>query len=175
VTSANWGENQLPASGTLTLPASNFMVQDGGFELGAAATPWTQTSTNFTTPLCSTASCGGGGAVHSGQWFAWFGGTTKAETGTLTQARTIPTGPKKLEFFLWWASAPSATATFKVYIDGTPILSLTGATSGPYSAGWTRVVGSAFCHSAMIVSSFESISGCGYSPSTPIFFESGLP
>jgi uncharacterized repeat protein (TIGR02543 family)/uncharacterized repeat protein (TIGR01451 family) len=139
VTSANWGENQVPASATLTLPASNFMVQDGGFELGAAATPWTQTSSNFTTPLCSTTSCGGGGAVHSGQWFAWFGGTTKAETGTLTQARTIATGPKKLEFFLWWASAPSATATFKVFMDGTPILSLTGATSGPYNAGWTRV------------------------------------
>jgi hypothetical protein len=139
VTSTNWGENQSPASATLTLPASNFMVQDGGFELGAAATPWTQTSTNFGTPLCSTTSCGGGGAVHSGQWFAWFGGTTSAETGTLTQTRTIATGPKKLEFFLWWASAPSATATFKVYMDGAPILSLTGATSGPYNAGWTRV------------------------------------
>jgi uncharacterized repeat protein (TIGR02543 family) len=44
-----------------------------------------------------------------------------------------------LELYMWWANAPDPAATFKVYMDGTPILSLTGATSGAYRERWTRV------------------------------------
>ena len=138
VTSANGGENGAATSATLTVAASNFMIQDGGFELGEP-TPWAQTSSNFGTPLCTVATCGSPTKVRTGTWSAWFGGTSSAETGTLTQTKVIGAGPKVLSFYLWWASAPSATATFKVYIDGATIFSLTGATSGAYSGGFTKV------------------------------------
>ena len=43
------------------------------------------------------------------------------------------------------------------------------------SAGTTGCDGSAFAHRATSLSSMASICSFGYSPSTPIFFESGLP
>ena len=137
-TSANGGESGAAASATLTVAASNFMIQDGGFELGEPS-PWTQTSTNLGTPLCTVATCGTATKVRTGTRTAWFGGISSAESGTLTQTKVIAAGPKVLSFYLWWASAPSATATFKVFMDGATIFSLTGATSGAYAGGFTRV------------------------------------
>lgn len=123
-----------------TPPPANQLVQDGGFEAGIVPTYWAQTSTNFGTPLCD-ASCGGVGP-RSGTFWAWFGGAgTAAETASLEQTGTIATGPKTLNFYVWWSSSvatpPDPAAFFNVKIDGTTIFSLTPATAAAYSTAYT--------------------------------------
>ena len=125
---------------TIADPAA--LVQDGGFEAGFVNTYWAQTSTNFGTPVCD-ASCGGVGP-HAGSYWAWFGGAgTAAEAASVEQVGLIATGPKNLNFYLWWSSSlatpPDPGATFTVKMDGTPIFSVTLATAPPYNTGWTLV------------------------------------
>jgi len=120
--------------------APGALVQDGGFEAGFVPTYWTQTSTNFGTPLCNT-SCGGVGP-RTGNFWAWFGGAgTAAEAASVQQSGFITIGPKLLTFYVWWSSSvatpPDPSATFDVLIDGTPVFSLTPATAGAYNAGYT--------------------------------------
>ncbi len=105
-------------------------LQDSSFELGTSvSSPWTQTSTNYGTPLCDAGSCGtGGGTVGSrtGAWWAWFGGYDGGtETGTLSQDVTIPNGiSPRLEFYLWnGASGGPGTDFLKVLMDGQEIFS----------------------------------------------------
>lgn len=115
------------------------LVQDGGFEAGLVSTYWAQTSTNFGTPLCD-ASCGGVGP-RTGTYWAWYGGISSAEAGSVQQSGVITTGPKTLNFYVWWSSSvaapPDPTATFTVRIDGNTIFSLTPATAAAYSSGYT--------------------------------------
>jgi subtilisin family serine protease len=83
-------------------PDTNYMIQDGSFELGPASPHWAQGSTNFGTPICS-ASCLGDGP-RTGAYWAWFGGTLAAEQGFLEQQKRIAPGPKQLTFWLWWSA-----------------------------------------------------------------------
>jgi uncharacterized repeat protein (TIGR02543 family) len=137
VRSANSGENRLPGSGFVTLPDSNLMVQDGSFALGGTPAPWTAASTNFGSPFCDIG-CGVG-EPRTGLYYLWMGGTLSAETSSMQQTQVIPVGPHLLELYLWWMDAPDPAATFKIYIDGTPVLTITGANSGPYRERYTRV------------------------------------
>jgi hypothetical protein len=78
------------------------LLADGGFELGnSASSPWRQYSLLFGTPLCSVATCGGYGSAlpHSGQWWAWFGGASKAEEGWLEQSFSLLPGKSFLRFY----------------------------------------------------------------------------
>jgi subtilisin family serine protease len=118
-------------------PDTNYMIQDGSFELGTATPHWTQGSTHFGTPLCN-AICGGDGP-RTGAYWAWFGGTLQAEQGFLQQQKRIAPGPKQLTFWLWWSSGNEITSTFKVKIDGAEIFALTGATNTAYRSNWTPV------------------------------------
>lgn len=116
------------------------LVQDGSFEAGFVSTYWAQTSTNFGTPLCDS-SCGGVGP-RTGDYWAWFGGAgTAAETGSLEQSGVIATGPKTLNFYIWWSSSvdapPDPAATFNVKIDGNTVFTLTPATAATYSTEYT--------------------------------------
>jgi subtilisin family serine protease len=133
----------LPPTASSTPPAAAYMVQDGSFEVaGYATTYWAQTSTNFGTPLCTEADCGGVG-THTGTYWAWFGGTSSAETASLQQVKKIAPGPKALTFWLWWSSSvsspPDPNAYFRVRMDGNIIFSLTPATAAAYNAGYTYV------------------------------------
>lgn len=117
------------------------LVQDGGFEAGFVPTYWTQTSTSFGTPLCD-ASCGGVGP-RTGTYWAWLGGAgTAAEAGSLQQAGVIATGPKTLNFYVWWSSSvaapPDPAAFFNVKIDGITVFTLTPATAAAYSTAYTQ-------------------------------------
>jgi hypothetical protein len=117
------------------------LVQDGGFEAGTVPTYWTQSSTNFGTPVCTLGSCGGVGP-HRGTYWVWFGGAGfSAEAASVEQVGEIPAGSRSLDFFLWWSSSvdapPDPSATFTVRIDGNAIFSLTPATAGAYNAAYT--------------------------------------
>jgi hypothetical protein len=121
-------------------PAPGVLVQDGSFEAGIVPTYWVQASTNFGTPVCDLASCGGVGP-RTGTFWAWFGGTPSAEAASVEQTGSISAGPKLLTFHVWWSSSvvtpTDPDATFDVKIDGTTIFSLTPATASDYAAGYT--------------------------------------
>jgi hypothetical protein len=105
---------------------SNLIV-NGGFESGPFGGGWTETSTNFGTPVCDVANCGTGGGTagpHLGTFWAWFGGFVGVEIATLSQTIVIPAGVATLTF---WFAVPSCDGfgvdIFDVKIDGTPIYS----------------------------------------------------
>ena len=103
-----------------TVASSINLLQDPSFEAYNPATKnnpyWSAKSTNFGTPLCTIAFCGDSGGVagpHIGSTWGWFGGTTRAETATLSQTVTIPSGLANLEFYLWMSYGNSGGAGAK--------------------------------------------------------------
>ncbi len=111
-------------------------IADGSFELGKEG-PWLQASTNFETPLCDSA-CGAG-YPRTGLWWAWFGGWTGIEEGSLEQAVTVPSGmTPRLEFYLNIDySGDAGDDFFRVLLDGSEIIKiLQGDTL--YSGGYVR-------------------------------------
>ncbi|MET0554349.1 MAG: hypothetical protein ABW221_15000 [Vicinamibacteria bacterium] len=109
-------------------------VQDGGFEAGVVPTFWTQSSTNFGTPICSVALCGDGGgsaAARSGTFWTWLGGAELARSAAVSQSATLAPGVTRLRFYLWiGARSGNGTDAFRVLLDGTPIFTATEATPG---------------------------------------------
>jgi hypothetical protein len=134
-----WQENNVIywTSYTGTVPPTPSppadVVTDGGFEDGTPNDHWNETSLNFGTPLCDAVSCGTGGGTgpHSGDWWAWFGGTTLAETGSLDQNLTIPAGNALLSF---WLEIPEAgtEGLIEVSIDDSVLFSATEAVADSY-------------------------------------------
>jgi hypothetical protein len=116
-------------------------VQDPSFEASLGSTLyWAQSSTNFTTPLCTTGICGTGGgsaAPRSGSIWGWFGGTPNNETGSLSQSVTIPTQATSLRFYFWIGSAQpgsDASDAFYVYIDGNLVFTANATQISSYSS-----------------------------------------
>lgn len=100
---------------------SSNAIADGSFEAGAFGGFWTESSTNFGTPLCDGGSCGFGGGTgpHSGSWWAWFGGIGTFEAGSVSQAVVIPASATTLDF---WLEIPVSSGNgvdfLRVRIDG---------------------------------------------------------
>ncbi len=108
---------------TNVLFAQTNLILDGSFEGGTPSAVWTEYSTNFVSPLCTTPVCGlgGGSGPYSGTWWAWFGGIAAYEEGSVSQAVIIPAGNfSTLHFYLEIPIACDSPADFlKVIIDGT--------------------------------------------------------
>ena len=116
-------------------------VQDPGFEDATPNPHWSESSTNFGSPLCSVDLCGTGAGTgpHSGSWWAWFGGTTMEESGALEQSVRIPAGySATLEFYLEIPAANTA-GFLRVSIDGNQLFEATDAHAATY-ADYTQVV-----------------------------------
>ena len=103
------------------------IIVDGVFEATNPATldnpNWTESSTQFGSPLCSVAACGSGSGTagpRGGTFWSWFGGTSLLETASLSQAVTFPTGATvTLNFYLWIGSVSAPlTDTLVVQVDG---------------------------------------------------------
>jgi len=91
---------------------------------------WPSTSTNFSSSICSTAFCGSAGGTsvpRTGTYFAWFGGTSAAETGSIQQTIVIPTGATPiLRYWLRISSvATPFNATLVVRVDGNIVQTIT--------------------------------------------------
>jgi hypothetical protein len=114
------------------------VVEDGSFEGGSPSAAWTEFSTNFGTPLCSTSTClfGGGSGPRTGTWWAFFGGIAAFEEGLLEQTVTIPTDAVTLDY---WYEIPASSGNgidfLEVLIDGFQVALYTTA-DGPF-VGWT--------------------------------------
>jgi subtilisin-like proprotein convertase family protein len=109
------------------------IVSDPGFEAGTPNPFWAEFSQNFGTPLCTSAcGLGDGTGPHSGTWWAWFGGTTAAETGFVEQSVTIPAGTADLTF---WLEIPVANipGELRVKMGATTIASYNQADTTTYA------------------------------------------
>lgn len=119
------------------------VVTDGGFEGGTPNASWAETSTNFGSPICDLFGCGdGAGTVgpRSGDWWAWFGGiAAAAESASVEQTVTIPSGTATLRFYLWiGASSGNATDNIRALLDGNVVFSATEG-DATYTSGYTLV------------------------------------
>ncbi len=89
------------------------IINDSSFEIGTPNTAWTETSTNFGSPICEIATCGNGTGTstgpHSGNFWAWFGGTSAFEEATLSQTITIPNA--NLIFLSFYLDMPTCNDT----------------------------------------------------------------
>jgi hypothetical protein len=132
------------ASGFEPVPAScapTQLLADPSLEATAAngqSNPfWGSASTTFGAVFCSATLCpndGSNPAPRTGAFYAWFGGTDTAETSTLSQTVTIPSGaPRFLNLFLRQArSTAPFNATLQVRVDGQLLRTFTeGASTEP--------------------------------------------
>jgi hypothetical protein len=98
------------------------VIADSTFETGTPWSNWTvQTSTNFGTPLCNTATCGAiGGSPYAGDNWAWFGGANVPETATLGQSVPIMAGGNATLSFVMWKRDTSQpfSDVLNVRVDG---------------------------------------------------------
>lgn len=120
------------------------LLNDPSFEAYTPNPYWTEFSTNFGTPLCTTSYCGNGGGTagpRTGNVWGWFGGTPYSETASLEQSVVIPYGTATLSFYFWIGSAGPGSGTddiFNVQIDSTMLFSANATQLSSYS-GYTLV------------------------------------
>lgn len=116
----------LLAAMAATLPAAA-QIADGNFEAGSPSTVWTEASTNFGTPFCTTAACQAGSTVFvpfNGDFFLWFGGAggagaTMPEEASVEQTCNVITGTDVT--LSMWVKYPSPGVTgdfLRVLVDG---------------------------------------------------------
>lgn len=133
----------LALSAGLVFAATN-AVMDSGFEGGSPNADWAEASTNFGTPLCTTALCGDGAGTagpHGGDWWAWFGGANgSAEVGSLSQDVTLPSGTTaNLKFWLWIGSWDGGGADdLAITFGGTQVF-YTTEDNATYQSGYVEV------------------------------------
>ena len=135
------------------------VVADGGLELGTPNPEWDEASDNFGSPICSVQSCTGFfGSAHEGTWWAWFGGSSQQESGSLMQEVPIPAGQATLTFWLDITLANGAGQDFlTVSIDEVELFTVLDTDVGSYHP-WTEVTVdvSAFADGGTHLLAFES-------------------
>lgn len=145
-------------------------LQDSGFEASTGTATitnpfWGSTSTQFITSLCSEAVCGSVSSAvpRNGTYWAWFGGITGPESGTVSQTVTIPAGATATLNYHLWIGAVTApfTDVLNVKVDGTIVQSITEPSTA--EAGYTlrSVSLSAFANGGQHTILFEYISPTG--------------
>ena len=107
------------------------LVADGSFEAGTPNPVWEEGSTNFGTPLCTSADCAPNNEdfqPNSGTWWVWFGGIPQAEEGFIEQDVTIPSGSAELSYFLRIPAIEGlGSGTLRVLMDGDILATYTEA------------------------------------------------
>lgn len=116
------------------------IANDGGFEGGTPSTTWAESSTNFGTPICDVNSCGtgSGSGPRTGLFWAWFGGISFYEEGTLSQNITIPVGSVSLIFYLEQFVCDSVFDYLEVLVDGNQVFYTDGSSPLCDSLGYVE-------------------------------------
>ncbi len=117
-------------------------VADGSFEAGAFSGNWIESSTNFGTPLCTIGGCGTGTGTgpFTGDWWAWFGGITAFEAGSVEQSVTITPGSTDLSF--WFETAVGSgngTDFMRGRVDGNLVYEFVDGDAAP-ALGYSNVI-----------------------------------
>ena len=146
------------------------LLADSGLEASdpntAANAFWASTSQGFGTAICTTGTCpddAGTALPRNGTAWAWFGGTSNAETSTLSQSVVIPAGsPRHLNFFLrrGFTSAP-LDAVLRVKVDGAIVRSFDEPASTEPAYLGRSVDLSSFANGASHVIQFEYVNPAG--------------
>lgn len=123
---------------------SQQIVQDSSFEEGHPNTHWVESSTNFSSIICSSncGNCQGQCFAHSGSNFAWLGGSSvQPETGSVEQNILIPVANYAvLEFFLKTPFiANNIDDNFQVMLDSMVLFNLTTADSSSFKKNYRKV------------------------------------
>ncbi|MFI1169098.1 glycoside hydrolase family 9 protein [Streptomyces sp. NPDC020801] len=74
------------------------LLGNPGFENGSNNAPWTATSTLSFSPITQSTSAE---PAHSGSWEAWFNGNGTADTDTIAQTVTVPSGCATATLSYW--------------------------------------------------------------------------
>jgi serine protease len=120
------------------------LLADPSFEAFTPNPYWVEGSTNYGTPLCTTALCGtgaGSALPRTGSVWGWFGGTINNEIASLAQTITIPSGTATLQFYFYIGAAPAGSGTddvFNAQIDSTTLFSANATQLGSYP-GYTFI------------------------------------
>jgi hypothetical protein len=105
----------------LAEPQANLLL-DPSFELFTTGSPWQQYSLVFGTPLCTPYNCNTLYSAHTGDVYAWFGGSGSLEEGYVKQTVTIPSGTASLIFWLATPTCNNGAADYMVVqIDGVEV------------------------------------------------------
>jgi len=147
---------------SLSAGAATQIVQDPSFEMGDdAASPWTQFSSNFGTPLCTVALCGTGTGPHTGEWWAWFGGISAPETGLVSQPMTFAAGTAQMSFWFENITSGDVSDYIEARVDGTTVWSYNagGAYNGILGYSEINVNLNAFADGGSHTLEFYSVSG----------------
>jgi len=110
-------------------------IDDGGFEAGIPNPYWNEHSENFGTPLCTVVGCGGSGGgtgPHSGDWWAWFGGSQLEESGYVGQSILTTNESDLLTFYLEIPVA-DVTSRFELWIDSDSVFVKTDMDQAAYA------------------------------------------
>ncbi len=125
---------------SLAAGAATQIVMDPSFEDGSPNNYWNEGSINFGTPLCTIDSCGTGAGTtgpRTGDWWAWFGGISSYEEGSVSQSMTFLNGTAELSFWFWNGLDGDASDYIQAVIDGTPVWSYNAAQG--LTGGYTQI------------------------------------
>ncbi len=111
------------------VPPVNVMA-DGSFEAGTPNPSWAEASTNFGSPICSQALCGGP-VPSDGLWHVWFGGISVYEAGSVEQSVVIPATATTIDFDLTVGVCDSLNDYMDLEIDGNQEFTTDPCTAGP--------------------------------------------
>ncbi len=115
------------------IACANTVLVDGGFESGTPNKFWAETDANGGAPLTSVT--GTGKTPHSGSWWAYFGSSTKADTASVSQTRTIPAAASAtLTFYLRISAAGTATGTLTASIDKNELARFTNKNAAQFGS-----------------------------------------
>jgi cysteine-rich repeat protein len=111
-------------------PTSGASIADPGFEAGTPNPSWSEVSNNLIgTPICEINVCGRGGGTGpaDGDFWAFFGGASAGQEGSLSQSLVIPSTVSTLNFELEIPACDSASDYVEVLIDDNRELLITGS------------------------------------------------
>jgi cysteine-rich repeat protein len=118
------------------------VVADPSFEAGPFGGTWSESSTNFGTPICDVGGCGTGTGTgpSEGVYWVWFGGIGAYEAGSVSQSVTIPATATNMTFDLEQIVCDSAADYMEVAIDGNVEFASDGSSGLCGSFGYSQQV-----------------------------------
>ena len=133
--------------GAVGLAASmNAQLINPGFESGVmVGYGWSESSTNFGTPLCDATcgDCGGGCAPQAGTYYAWFGGagTGTSEDGHLSQTVLFTNGATaSLSFYVMVGNlGDGGEDRCDVYVDNTVLHTVYATDSASIGSDYAEI------------------------------------
>lgn len=113
-----------------TEPTPPGVISDHSFEDGRPNSFWSEVSNNsLGSPICDVATCGtgAGSGPSDGTFWAWFGGITPYQEGSVSQSVVIPSTVSQLTFDLEIPACDSAADYVEVLIDDAQVLLIDGS------------------------------------------------